>query len=278
MLCDTVVLLAFDSATQGGEGSARAIYQIQEALNRESMKTHNKNLVLWTLALTLSSLCILAGCANDSVETKSSSPAKATVPLTADQVEMLEVAAKGNNARIKELLDKGVDVNMRGNDSNTPIMEAGYAGHIDTVKFLLDHGADLSAKKKDGATTMALSGRTKNVVDLLKSVVALVDAAGKGDNEMLKGLIDKGTPLNGLDENGNSALAAASYAGKTDTVKLLLEKGANPNIKKADGETPLTLATAQKHADIVALLNAAIAKQPKATPAAPTAKGTPAAK
>jgi ankyrin repeat protein len=140
---------------------------------------------------------------------------------------------------------------MRGNDSNTPIMEAGYAGHIDTVKLLLDHGADLSAKKKDGATTIALSGRTKNVVDLLKSVVALVDAAGKGDNEMLKGLIDKGTPLNGLDENGNSALAAASYAGKTDTVKLLLEKGANPNIKKADGETPLTLATAQKHADIV---------------------------
>jgi uncharacterized protein len=241
------------------------------------MTTHNKNLTL--LALILLFLGFLAGCSNDSVETKNSNtPPRTTVPLTPQQVEMLEVAAKGNNARIKELLDGGVDVNMRGNDHNTPIMEAGYAGHLDTVKLLLDHGADLSAKKNDGATTMALSGRSKVVVDLLKSVVALVDAAGKGDNEMLKGLIDKGTPLNGLDEGGNSALAAAAYGGKTDTVKFLLEKSANPTIKKADGETPLSLATAQKHADIVTLLNAAIAKQPKATPAAPAAKGTPAAK
>ena len=243
------------------------------------MTTHNKNLALWILALTLLLMCFLAGCSNDSVETRNTNaPAKTGVALTPQQVEMLEVAAKGNNARIKELLDGGVDVNMRGNDRNTPIMEAGYAGHLDTVKLLLDRGADLSAKKNDGATTMGLSGRSKVVVDLLKSVVALVDAAGKGDNEMLKGLIDKGTPLNGLDEGGNSALAAAAYAGKTDTVKLLLEKGANPTIKKADGETPLSLATAQKHAEIVELLNAAIAKQPKAAPATPAAKGTPAAK
>jgi ankyrin repeat protein len=240
------------------------------------MMTFKKNLAF--LALSLSLICLLTGCSNDSVETRSvSSPPKTTVALTPEQVEMLEVAAKGNNARINELLDKGVDVNMRGNDRNTPIMEAGYAGHLDTVKLLLDHGADLSAKKNDGATPMGLSGRSKIVSDLLKSVVALVDAAGKGDNETVKGLIDKGTPLNGLDEGGNSALAAAAFAGKTDTVKLLLEKGANPNIKKTDGETPLSLATAQKHAEIITLLNDAIAKKSKA-PAAPAAKGTPAAK
>ncbi len=235
------------------------------------MTTH-KNLTVLTLAILLSLLCFLAGCANDSVETRSvSTPAKTGPPLSPQEVEMLEVAAKGNTARVKELLDKGVNVNMRGKDRNTPIMEAGYAGHLDTVKLLLDHGADLSAKKDDGASTIALSGRTKNVVDLLKSVVALVDAAGKGDNEMVKGLIDKGTPVNGLDEGGNSALAAASYGGKTDTVKLLLEKGANPNIKKADGETALSLATAQKHAEIVTLLNAATAKQSKGAGTTPPA-------
>ncbi|HVQ37081.1 MAG TPA: ankyrin repeat domain-containing protein [Pyrinomonadaceae bacterium] len=237
------------------------------------MMTSKNNRPLWTIVLALSMLCFLAGCANDSVETRSvSSPPKTGTPLTPPQVEMLEVAAKGNNARIKELLDGGVDVNMRGNDNNTPLMEAAYAGHIDTVKLLLDHGGDLSAKKNDGATATGLAGRTKNVVDLLKSVTALVEAAGKGDNEMLKGLIEKGTPINGLDEGGNSALAAASYAGKTDTVKLLLDKGAKANIKKADGETPLSLATAQKHPEIVTLLNDAIAKQakgaaPKAAPA-----------
>jgi uncharacterized protein len=241
------------------------------------MTTYKKTSGVWKLALTLSLLGILAGCSNDSSETTRNpvTPARQLGPL---EVEMLEVAAKGNNARVKELLDKGVDVNMRGNDRNTPIMEAAYAGHMDTVKLLLDHGADLSAKKNDGATPSGLAGRTKDIVDLFKNVSALVDAATNGNTQRLKELIDKGTPVNGLDEFGNSALTAASFGGKTDVVKLLLEKGANPNIKKSDGETPLSLATAQKHAEIVALLNAAIAKQPKVTAAPSVAKGTPAAK
>jgi uncharacterized protein len=240
------------------------------------MTTYRKNSGLWKLVLIFSLLGILAGCSNDSIETRA--PAKTGPPLTPQEIEMLEVAAKGNNARVKELLDKGVDVNMLGNDRNTPIMEAAYAGHLETVKLLLDHGADLSAKKNDGATPIGLAGRSKVVVDLFKNVSALVDAASKGNNEILKELMDKGTPLNGLDRFGNSALTAACYGGKTDTVKLLLEKGANPNIKKSDGETPLSLATAQKHAEIVALLNAAIAKQSKGTATPAAAKGTPGGK
>lgn len=240
------------------------------------MTTSKKNLTPWSLALTLSVLCFLAGCSNDSIETRA--PAKTGPPLTPEETEMLEVAAKGNNARVKELVDKGVDVNMLGNDRNTPIMEAAYAGHLETVKLLLDHGAGLNAKKNDGATPIGLAGRSKVIVDLFKNVSALVDAATKGNNEILKELMDKGTPVNGLDQFGNSALTAACYGGKTDTVKLLLEKGANPNIKKSDGETPLSLATAQKHTEIVALLNAAIAKQAKGTATPLATKSTPAAK
>jgi ankyrin repeat protein len=241
------------------------------------MTTYKKTSGVWKLALTLSLLGILAGCSNDSSETTRNpvTPARQLGPM---EVEMLEVAAKGNNARVKELLDKGVDVNMRGNDRNTPLMEAAYAGHMDTVKLLLDHGADLSAKKNDGATPSGLAGRTKDIVDLFKNVSALVDAATNGNAQRLKELMDKGTPVNGLDEFGNSALTAASYGGKTEAVKLLLEKGANPNIEKADGETPLSLATAMKHTEIVALVNAAIAKQPKVTTTPLAARGTPVAK
>jgi ankyrin repeat protein len=240
------------------------------------MTTYKKNSGLRKIALTFSLLGILAGCSNDSIET--GNPAKTGPQLSPLQIEMLEVAAKGDNARVKELLDKGVDVNMRGNDRNTPIMEAAYAGHLDTVKLLLDHGADLSARKNDGATPTGLAGRSKDVLELFKNVSALVDAASKGNNQMLKELMDKGTPVNGLDQFGNSALTAACYGGQTDVVKLLLQKGANPNIKKSDGATPLSLATGQKHGEIVALLNEAIAKQPKGRATPPAAKGTPAAK
>jgi uncharacterized protein len=241
------------------------------------MTTYTNKSGLWKLALSFSLLGMLAGCSNDGIETRKEPAKTTTAQLSPQEVEMLQVAAKGDNARVKELLDKGVDVNMRGNDRNTPIMEASYAGHLETVKLLLDHGADLSAKKNDGADPGGLT-HSKEVIELFKSVTALVDAAGKGNTQVVKELIDKGTPVNGLDKFGHSALTEASFGGKTDVVKLLLENAANPNIKKSDGQTPLSLAEGQKHDDIVKLLNEAIAKQSKSASATtpPAAKGTPA--
>ena len=229
---------------------------------------------LCKLALALSLLGVLAGCRNDGIETRKEPAKIAAVQLSPLEVEMLQVAARGDNARVKELLDKGVDVNMRGNDRNTPIMEASYGGHFETVKLLLDHGADLSAKKNDGADPGGLA-HGKEVIELIKNVSILVDAAARGNTQTLNELIGKGTPVNGLDKFGHSALTEASWSGKTDVVKLLLEKGANPNIKKSDGQTPLSLAEGQKHADIVKLLNEAIARQAKGA-TMPAAKGTPA--
>ncbi len=240
------------------------------------MKTEKNKSNLWKLALTVLLLSVFAGCSSDGIETRKPPTPAAPVQLSPQEIEMLQVAAKGDTARVKELLDKGVNVNMRGNDRNTPIMEAAYGGHFETVKLLLDHGADLSAKKNDGADARGLA-HGKEVIELIKNVSTLVDAAGKGNIQELKELIDKGTSLNGLDKFGHTALTEASYGGQTEVVKLLLEKGADPNIKKADGETPLSLADGQKHADIVKLLNEAIAKQGK-SPASPAAKVTPAAK
>jgi len=241
------------------------------------MTTYKNKSHLWKLALAVSLLSVFAGCSNDGIETRKAPAKTAAVQLSPQEVEMLQVAAKGDNARVKELLDKGVDVNMRGNDRNTPIMEAAFGGHVETVKLLLDHGADLSAKKNDGADPRGLA-HGKEVIELIKNVSTLVDAATKGNTQELKELIDKGTPVNGLDKFGHSALTEACFSGQTEVVKLLLEKAADPNIKKSDGETPLSLATGQKHADIVKLLNEAIAKQSKGAAPPASAKGTPAAK
>jgi ankyrin repeat protein len=226
-----------------------------------------------SLVLLLTCFALFTGCqdgtepnapANKSAENKPQ-PGRA-------ETAMLEEAAHGNTAAVKGWLEKGVDVNMRGADSNTPIMEAAFAGHLETVKMLLDHGADLSAKKKDGETVNSLGAAHKDIMELFNKVNALVEASSKGNLKAAQDLIAKGTPVNGRDIYGQSALMEASWNGKTEIVKLLLEKGANPNIKKADGETPLSLANAQKHQDIAALLTAALAQGPNANPTAtPTA-------
>jgi uncharacterized protein len=232
------------------------------------MTTNQTRLSFLTLALAL--LSVLAGCTTDE-PTARKEPAKAPPASSAREVELLQVAAKGDTARVRELLALGINVNVRGTDRNTPIMEAAYAGHLDTVKVLLDHGADLSAKKNDGAMPASLV-RSKEVADLFKNVVDLVDASFKGDLAKVKALIDKGTPVNGLDPTGRSALTEASWNGKTEVVKLLLEKGADPTIKKPDGQSPLNFATDQKHPEIVALLNEAIAKKSNQPVASPPAK------
>jgi ankyrin repeat protein len=190
-----------------------------------------------------------------------SSTAENTKELTRAEIRMLEKAAGEDTAAVKELLDLGVDVNMRGKDNNTPIMEAAFSGRLETVKLLLDHGADLSAKKNDGETVVSLGGGHKEIVELFEDVSSLVQAAAKGDGKQIEELVAKGTPVNGLDQTGRSALTAAAGNGHTETARLLLDSGADPTIKNSDDQTPLSLAQSQNHQQVVALLEAAIAKR-----------------
>ena len=130
----------------------------------------------------LLTLLLFTGCRNESVKTtrELDRPAPAPAQISPQEAEMLEVAGKGNSARVRELLDGGVKVNLRGPNQNTPLMEAAYGGHAETVKLLLERGADLSVKKSDGETAWTLTSN-RQVLDLFKNVEALVTAAGEGN-------------------------------------------------------------------------------------------------
>jgi ankyrin repeat protein len=216
----------------------------------------------------LLSLLLFTGCRNESVKTTREPDQPAPAQILPQEAEMLEAAGKGNTARVRELLDSGVKVNMRGPDRNTPLMEAAYGGHAETVKLLLERGADLSVKKRDGATAWTLTSNSQ-VLDVFKNVEALVTAAGEGNQTAVQDLMRKGTPVNALNRSGEAALHTASWHGRTEIVKLLLDNGANPELKKADGASPLSLASGQNHSQIVTLLNEAISRQP-APPQTPT--------
>jgi len=54
-----------------------------------------------------------------------------------------DAAAKGDIKTVKELLDKGGDVNEKGRADRTPLMTAAYYGNFDIAKFLIEKGADI---------------------------------------------------------------------------------------------------------------------------------------
>jgi ankyrin repeat protein len=219
------------------------------------------------LILTIAILVLLAGCGNKPETTQvpgPTAPAATTQPsvdtpsqLNENEVALLVAAASGDTAKVKSLLDQGVNVNVRGSDGRTPLTEAAYAGRVEVVKLLLDKGGDPSLKKADGADAFALGQGHKEVADIFRGITSLIEAASSGDTKTVKTLLDRGISPNAKDAGGRTALTEAAWNGHTETVKFLLERGADPNIKKSDGASPADLAKGQGHKDIEEMLNKA---------------------
>ncbi|QOJ78899.1 ankyrin repeat domain-containing protein [Infirmifilum lucidum] len=86
--------------------------------------------------------------------------------------ELLEAAARGDYGKVKELLDRGADVNTRDKYGWTPLHYAADGGHLEVARLLLDRGADVNTRDNDGRTPLDLARAMghKEVVELLESV------------------------------------------------------------------------------------------------------------
>jgi len=81
---------------------------------------------------------------------------------------------------------------------------------------------------------------------------ALVVAVDRGQNEIVRLLLENGADSKTMDENGKPVLLCAAEKGFTDIVVALLENGANVDAtEKFDLETGLMLATRNGHKDTV---------------------------
>jgi ankyrin repeat protein len=192
-----------------------------------------------------------------SVVNSNTAPASSPATRSADEIALLEAAIKGDTGTVKALLDKGVTPNTKDDDGRTPMTEAAYYGHTEIVKLLIDHGGDMWARKKDGETPVTMAASHRDVMELIKKSLDLIDAAGVGDNKAVQALLGKGAYVNAKDKDGRTALTEATWNNHIDTVKLLLEKGADPNARKNDGASPMSIATGRGHKEIEELLKKA---------------------
>jgi len=82
------------------------------------------------------------------------------------QREFLWAAQKGSSNKIKELLKKGVDVNMSDVDGTTALMLACHESFLIIVDILIKAGANVNAQNDDGNTSLLLSS-TKSIISKL---------------------------------------------------------------------------------------------------------------
>jgi len=209
---------------------------------------------------------------------------------------LIRAAWSGDVAAVKDLLDRGADVNATyvGSventepptsddrpDRSTPLLYAAdlsldrkhdmalVQSHIEVMKLLIAHGADVNIRDHDGKTALmnvvgwgdadiveTLLDRGADVNARWNGWTALMEAAGQGDPSVVKTLLDRGADVNARERNVPTALICAAQRGDPNIVKLLLSRGADVHAAQW-GKTSLRKAKMNRHTAVVRLLKEA---------------------
>jgi len=105
---------------------------------------------------------------------------------------------------VRQLLNRGVEVNHQDKDGDTPVHGAAFYGNADILHILLSYGANPNVKNRLGGT-------------------ALMWAAAYGHDEIVRALLDKCADPRLKDVDGVSAAGWAAKNGQGNIAMLLHE-------------------------------------------------------
>jgi beta-lactamase regulating signal transducer with metallopeptidase domain len=159
----------------------------------------------------------------------------------------VEAAHDGDLDDVRDLLDRGANVNAAVVGDGSALIGAAGDGDMARVRLLLDRGADVNlAVAGDGAP--------------------LIMAARGGHLAIVQLLLDRGATVDLVVPSDENALIQASGTGHLDVVRLLVAHGADVNTRlwaprgfnRLDGQwrSPLSMALAGGHRAVVEFLRA----------------------
>jgi ankyrin repeat protein len=138
--------------------------------------------VVRPLTIFLTVLVVFAACSRPPapvavrpIDSVHPTPNPATAPaLSEPEAALLQACEKGDLKAVKDLLDKGVNINARDRDGRQPIIEATYWQRADVVRLLIERAADVNARKVDGTTALefAISLHNKEIEQMLRQAGA----------------------------------------------------------------------------------------------------------
>uniref|UniRef100_UPI0037E708C4 cyclin-dependent kinase 4 inhibitor C n=1 Tax=Semicossyphus pulcher TaxID=241346 RepID=UPI0037E708C4 len=143
---------------------------------------------------------------------------------------LCNASASGNFQKVKDLLDKGADVNGLNAFLRTPLQVV-MLGNADLVETLL------------------LAGAHPNVPDWVLNLTVTHDAAREGFVDSVRVLLDHGADPNLVDGEGNLPLHLAAKEGHLQVIQLLIERTANPRTTNDEGKTAAGLALENEKID-----------------------------
>lgn len=194
-----------------------------------------------------------------------------------DELPLHVAAARGDLATVDLLLEGGANVDRAEEDGLTALMAAAWTGHLPVVERLLRAGADPN-RVGDGTTALGNAARQGHeaIVALLEPLVddeirewarherhegvkdrakaalsepasqELVDAAMFGKLGDVRRELAGKAPVDGIGENGLTALMYAASYGHLEVIDALIEAGADPDVGALEdierGRTALMMA------------------------------------
>lgn len=167
----------------------------------------------------------------------------ADVNLPAELTGFTPLMASLHNIAITELLiEKGADIEAKDDDGINALVYAASFNNEEMVKFLLEKGADAN-------TVCEIKNEHTDI-----SPTPLMNAAYKGNTNIINMLLENGADINYTTDYGMTALMYAASFNQFEAAKVLLENNADTSITDEYGRTALDLAKSEDYKDIVELL------------------------
>jgi len=136
---------------------------------------------------------------------------KLTDFFTPEMVTLIRAIEKDNEAKASALINKGLSLNMHGDEGITPLYWLAIQKDKKAMRLAIKLGADPDFTESKGG-----------------SLVAFV--AGADDNELLLILLESGADPNGVNSNGRPALFSAIGEERMEQIKMLIRFGADINL------------------------------------------------
>ena len=169
---------------------------------------------------------------------------------------LVDAVYSGKLGEVKEVLQKGEDLNKPSSTGFTALMVAAHLGDLKMYRFLLEKGASRNGVVTSGdknylgrdAFRLAISGGNIEIVKDLFSDEMLRKASGDDHplhaaayhchEDVIDFLLQKGSDPNSLSQKGKTALHYATQKGCMNGVISLIEAGAETAQKDKTGKLP----------------------------------------